>query len=553
MADANLDVKLDWGKGPFTVSPERRALHDQIIANPRDLALRHVYANLAIKEDDPRGEYVRLALKYDALDEYDDADERRALRHAMDDLYGRYARSIHEEWTHRDPLTRAFARLDIREQHGFPSAIKLPVLREEAQYGISASSLDLFRQCTLTAPLTRITTNNRAVVLESIMSAAASDPDHEASWSRLRELVHRTRIQIRNATSEAFQIARPTELYEAQIVFDANLTQSERDSLIAKVIATFPNLERVWIGAGNLNGLDRLGALPRLRKLCVAGQFTRALAGKMINAGFSSLQELILEEGARFVPHAVAEVTKRLGVRRLILNKSRDQASLSRYFNDAISGAPLQELVLRDLEVERWNLVLPKLTGLLLGTQVCRRLFRRAKDALVLPKLRDLTLVGELHEPYAVALARDPMLKKIERLQLGKIRVDELIAILDQASVLRELGADHAHRDLLQFIQFAPHLQQMRALRFRSGGEPVGLFRSPAARSLRRLSFGVLDDEMIHALTTSPELSALARLSLRFNPRHGPRLVSRFGPRLRNTSSRQLAATDATGDPWVAT
>lgn len=106
-------VQLDWGRGPFSVSEERRASHAAIVEDPGERSLYEAYARLAIAEGDPRGEYVRLGL----LREQAAPPDQAAIDTAMQALRARYGRSIYAEWFPQ-PYAARLGRI-VRDAAGY--------------------------------------------------------------------------------------------------------------------------------------------------------------------------------------------------------------------------------------------------------------------------------------------------------------------------------------------------------------------------------------------------------------------------------------------------
>ncbi len=581
------DVKLDWGKGPFAVSPKRRALHDQIIAHPRDDSLRHVYADLAIEEGDPRGEYVRLALQRDALDEHGDADERRAIQYAMDHLFGRYARSIRSEWTTSDELAWTHARVELVERGGFIDRVHLDATLKADGLATRLDKIgsDVLHRCVAVAPITQIQMGlaGATAAIDMILEHA-----HVEHWQRRGELVALTRVPIATEDSKAFLVSRADEIEDVRVTFGPQLRPAERERVIAKVAATFPNLRRAWVGHGSLAGLHQLGALPRLERLSIAGQLTRKVGQRMLGAGFPSLRELILEKKSRADPRSLATLVKHFKVTRLVVQGDYpSRFSLNDESIRALDGAALRELVLRRMDVSASHarafgaIALPRLQTLRIGYgSFAPELFEGAvarnvttfelltpeldvstmeRLSRALPSASELTLAA-ITPSAARVFAASALHQRIGRLSLGRLEPEALVAILRNANSLHELRAtlpqSSRTSELIHALEDAGPLHALH-LELDADEAVAAYLRSRAPRSLRRLRLSRAGPEVLDALVASPHLHELARLHVPFpGTEHGARrrrLVSRFGPRLKTGQANRSRFEDAPPDldPWV--
>ncbi len=574
--DRGLTFRLDWGRGPFRVSEEREALRLKIVADPYDDDLRRVYADMAIEEGDPRGEYVRLGLLLDG--EEDDA-RARELERAMEDLRARYGRAIFAEWfgsilskelpfllRDHGPIHRKAHGTNQRA--GFISALHLS--RRGAEYIREAFALTPVESATFPG--------DQSGVEHSIGKVR----DFRSPTVALFE-----KFAVRPRRVSAVGVRDLAALLRAAPYGDLRslrLVASEADDeAIATLVKSAPRLHSLGHLRVSARGARLLTELP-LREL----EMTLAEDVTLDEDAFQQLETLTL--GGAY--ESLGALIARREVRTLELYTSPTPR-----FLEMLDGAPLTSLTLRSVNEATLpalaKLSLPKLTHLCLTPrpvgatanaiidapfastlrsleifhgQLSGEELARLIESDVFAGLETLNLSGNpIGSTGANALAGSPHATKIKSLKLGGARIGQgaMRALMEQ---LHSLEVFHLHvnnkklRGLPVFaIAEMPHLNRVREIAAEGGGGGssqdalIALAGSANARSLRRLSVGTITANAMRALIASPHLEALGEIG-EFKPRGDDALYHRaqrrFGHRLRTAYALRRDLPEPDLDPW---
>ncbi len=551
--------RLDWGEGPFKRSAQREALIAAIVRDPHDAALRGVYADLAVEEGDPHGEFVRAwtvldallatrplhpsvhgpSARYAAMD-----DDVRELLDVVDTLYARYGRSFFPR-LFASSIGRAIpTRTKIAK--GFVASLKAKRADDVSHALTLAPIIDVH------APhLGALPPSVRAI--GPVTSAHLDAHGGALETVRLETLSQMERSERRGRRVMNAQSAEvPDSLFHPALAHVKRLTCDvmEVEPVLAEVVPRWTALEHLRVvGVLTARTLDALGQLPALRSLEVS-----SLAHPL--RGFEALRSLRCGL-AWDVPEEVATSVCELSLDRL---ECRSAGTLEHLFEPLLPRLSVLKANRRIVPtLVRSSRRMTQLRELTIGSTGIGAVLRLDGLTLVGPGAfaligidgRDLSLVAqsELHGVRRLRVGSSPLhpgtvedltnaswIGDLEYLTVEMQNVSEKIvsALLSAMPKLRGLRCTFRRpkRNLhLRALTERPRhlIEDLEIVR----GDPEGaiaFLQSPAAQNVRRLALLDNDPEIERALLRAG-LTALEVLRL---PHHRPsaRLEARFGHRL---------------------
>ena len=569
--------RIDWGRGPFRVSKEREALRLQIVGDPYDDDLRRVYADMAIEEGDPRGEYVRLGL---LLDQGGNTDvQARELERALEDLCARYGRAIFAEWFD-SPLSKELPFL-LRD-HGATHA-KVHGKRQRAGF-IANMHLSHRRSAYI----------REAFSLTPIESASFPDPANvDYSIGKVRDfrsptitLFEKFAVRPRRVFSAgAHDLTTLLSAVQCDDLRTLRLTASTPDDeAIAQFIQAAPLLRSLGGVRVSPRGARLLGELADLRELAI----TLLDDVTLDEDAFPNLNTLTL--GGTY--ESLGELIAKREVESLVLH----DAPTSRFL-EMLDGAPLRSLTLRAIDEATLpvlaKLSLPTLKHLRLATPPIGEVACPIRNAPFASTVRSLEIfharlsgeqLTELTESDlfanletldlsgnpigstgANALAACPHVTKIKSLKLQGARIGQgaMRTLLERLHSLEVLHVHVNDKNLRGLPLFAvaqmPHLGRVRDFSAEGGGSGanqaalIAFANSKNARALHRLRVGTISGKAMQALIDSPYLEALGEIG-EFKPRGDKaiyqRALRRFGHRLIVAYALRRELPEPDLDPW---